>query len=271
MARRDVCLIPADNEPITASWAKTHSRITTTADDQIIEQQYLFTARETVENDTSRLFMKQTRTLFLDDFPNVIEIKYNPVRALVSIKYIDQDGVEQTFALSKVVTDPQGEFFRITLADGESWPITDDQPGAVRITYRAGYAVAPSSAASNDTFTASDHDLSDGDAVRLFTLGGTLPGQNSAGTYFVINATASTFQLSSTSGGSAVTLSDQNEGDFLVVIAEGAPFWIRMSQALLLLFGHYYEHREAVVTGTIVTEIKRAYSDLVNSISRNLF
>jgi len=268
--RNDVVLIPPDAEPIEAGWAKTHSRIITSLDDDIIRDQYLSSAREQVENDTGRLFVKQTRKLYLDGFPNVIYFPHNPVRSVVSITYLDQDEVEQTFALSNVLQDQSGEFFRITLDDDSSWPITEDAPGAVRITYRAGYAAPVTVNSSTDVLTSPEHDLENGDSVRIVTRGGTLPTGIEGKSYFVINKTDDTFQISATSGGSAFSFSDTGSS-VLVVGSQAFPFFNRMCQAQLLLFGHYYESREAVVDGTISTEVKMGYNSIVNSLSRSLF
>lgn len=64
---------------------------------------------------------------------------------------------------------------------------------------------------STDTWTATAHTLVDGDRVILSNSGGYLPaGYDAETTYHVISATANTFQLSLTSGGSVV--SGTNDG-----------------------------------------------------------
>lgn len=62
--------------------------------------------------------------------------------------------------------------------------------------------------ASDDTFTSSNHGLSDGMTVALLApLGGSLPTGVSADTvYYVRDATTHTFKLAATSGGSAINL-----------------------------------------------------------------
>lgn len=58
-----------------------------------------------------------------------------------------------------------------------------------------------------DTITENAHGLQDGDPVVLSNSGGALPtGLSAATTYFVVGATANTFQLSTTLGGSAVNI-----------------------------------------------------------------
>lgn len=266
----DTVLIPPGSDPISLAWAKSHSRVFVNADDSIIRDQYIPAAVSQVENDTGRLFLGQTRKLFLDRFPRVIYIPKNPVRALVAIDYIDQNGNAQSFSLANVSTDTTGEYFRIIPADGQQWPIPGDIPGAVQITYRAGYAVPVSVNSSTDTFTSTNHDLQNGDAVRPLVFGGDLPAGLPSGVYYVINRTDDTFQLSATSGGSAVDMSDTGTGTLLICNAEGHPFYLRMTQALLILAAHWYENREPVIIGTISSQTPLSYSMIVDSLSRSL-
>lgn len=61
--------------------------------------------------------------------------------------------------------------------------------------------------------TSNSHGLSNEDAVLVTNSGGGLPGGLSAATtYYVINATTNTFQLSAKLGGAAVTLSSNGTG-----------------------------------------------------------
>lgn len=66
---------------------------------------------------------------------------------------------------------------------------------------------------TNALNTAFNHGLSANDRLQLFTYTGTLPAELDAATrYFVINPTATTFQLSLTSGGGAVNFTDDGTG-----------------------------------------------------------
>lgn len=270
--RNDVVVVPPSAEPVAPSWIKQHTYIgaSIAAHDDLLRDQYMMAAREQVENDTGRLFVQQTRTLYLDRFPHYIEIPRTPVRSLVSIKYLDQSQVEQTYALSNVVTDVSGEMFRLTLADDALWPVTDDAPGAVRVTYRAGYAAPFTAANATGTFTATDHDLSDGDAVRIVTFGGTLPTGLEQRTYYVVNSTDDTFQLSLTSGGSAVSISDDGSGELFVCGPAGYSVYARMAQALALAAATWFENRDAVSDIAMHT-MPMSYERIVGSLSRVMF
>lgn len=255
---------------MSASWAKTHARIIVDDEDSIIQDQYLVSARELVEQDTGLLFMKQTRVLYLDDFPHVIHISKNPVRSIVSIKYLDQDEVEQTFNLARFVTDPHGEYFRLTLDDDETFPITEDAPGAVRIEYRCGYATEFTANDTTDTLTAVSHDFENGDAIRIAVYGGHLPNTLDAGIYYVINKTDDTFQIATTPGGSAVSPGHDGQGTFLAINAEGSSIFTSMIQAMSLAFSTMYEHRESE-TDIDVRAYSHSYDAIVDRLSRVMF
>ena len=67
-------------------------------------------------------------------------------------------------------------------------------------------------AAVSDTITSSGHNLSNGD-VLILTTSNTLPAGLSTGTpYYVINKTTNTFELSATSGGAAIDITDTGTG-----------------------------------------------------------
>lgn len=67
-------------------------------------------------------------------------------------------------------------------------------------------------AAVSDTITSNGHNLSNGD-VLILTTSNTLPAGLSTGTpYYVINKTTNTFELSATSGGAAIDITDTGTG-----------------------------------------------------------
>ena len=71
--------------------------------------------------------------------------------------------------------------------------------------------------ASTDTLTSTSHGLTNGQASRVRAVDGTVPAGLSAGTqYFVVGATANTFQLSTTVGGAAVNITDAGSGTISV-------------------------------------------------------
>ncbi len=77
----------------------------------------------------------QTLELRRCGFPTWIELPFGPVRSVTSVKYIDQDGAEQT--LDPVSYAVLGDI--IACAHGVSWPSVRSERESVRIRYEAGY------------------------------------------------------------------------------------------------------------------------------------
>lgn len=133
-------------EPVDLATIKTHLRIGTTdaAEDNLVEDM-ITAARQMAESFTQRAFISQTWELLLDNFPGsgvarrALVLPYAPLSSVVSIKYIDTAGVEQTLDGSKYVVDADTVPGRINLAYGESWPAVRDQPNAVTVEFIAGY------------------------------------------------------------------------------------------------------------------------------------
>jgi hypothetical protein len=75
----------------------------------------------------------------LDAFTAEMELPFPPVAAIVSVKYIDADGAEQTMG--------SGDYYlagrKLMLTPGKSWPSARAQAEAVRIRYDAGYEAIP--------------------------------------------------------------------------------------------------------------------------------
>jgi uncharacterized phiE125 gp8 family phage protein len=59
-----------------------------------------------------------------------------------AVKYIDQNGVQQTLAPSVYTLDNVSVPARLQLAYGQAWPMTREQWDAVRIQYVVGWANA---------------------------------------------------------------------------------------------------------------------------------
>jgi excalibur calcium-binding domain-containing protein len=85
-------------------------------------------------------------------------------------------------------------------------PASTAAPAAGEIPFQA--------TAANDTLTASSHGLSSGQSVTVTSRSGVaLPaGLSSGGAYFVINPTTTTFQLATSSGGTAIDLTSDGGG-----------------------------------------------------------
>lgn len=82
--------------------------------------------------------------LSLDGFPACIRIPLGPVTAVSSIVYTDAAGDDQTLASTAYKYDLDADPMTIVRAPGATWPATQAIPGAVKITFTAGYADAAS-------------------------------------------------------------------------------------------------------------------------------
>jgi uncharacterized phiE125 gp8 family phage protein len=138
-------ITPPAAEPISASEAKASPslRVSASTDDTDITM-LIKAARIQAENYTLHALVTQTLELVLDAFPTGgIELPMPPLQSVTSIKYIDDDGVEQTLGASLYSVDTDTIPGLITPAYDETWP-TDvrDQINAVRVRYVAGFGAA---------------------------------------------------------------------------------------------------------------------------------
>ena len=86
--------------------------------------------------------MRQTWRLSLDCFPFRITLPGAPVKSVVSIRYLDADGVEQTLAQENYRVDVDREPARVEPAYGLAWPATRHVSGAVKVDYLVGEEAA---------------------------------------------------------------------------------------------------------------------------------
>lgn len=140
-------------EPIDATEAKRNQKIVIAAADGAIND-LIAEAREELEGATARAFVTQTWQLTLDRFPfagcsdtyrptaREIELRVCPVQSVSSIVYLDPAGESQTLSTSVYDVDTRSEPGRITLKNGQTWPLTLIQANAVTITFVAGYGDA---------------------------------------------------------------------------------------------------------------------------------
>ncbi|MGN5354335.1 head-tail connector protein [Ralstonia sp. L16] len=155
--------------------AKLHLRVDFTDDDALITS-LIAAARMAAENICRRAFVTQKWELTLDGFPrqnffgslsaiapvdafipNIIaaergyvvrfrggkiELPKPVLRSVDYIKYLDEDGVEQTLDSSQYVVDAVGEPGAVTPLINTYWPTTQNVMNSVRIGFTAGYGAA---------------------------------------------------------------------------------------------------------------------------------
>lgn len=133
-------------EPLTLEETKAHLRVTHTDDDALIAI-YIAAATSHVDGQygfLGRALVRQTWELVLDAFPavtnndGVIRIPLPPLLEVVSIKYDDSAGNEQTLGSTQYYADTVSQpGWVVPITAG--WPTTIDAINAVRIRFTCGY------------------------------------------------------------------------------------------------------------------------------------
>lgn len=124
-------------EPVDLATFKSHLRIFHNDEDDLIEQ-YLASARTYAENTlTWRALVERTLEYSLDRFPAIIKLPRPPLLEVISIKYLDADGVEQTLDAADYIVDTHKEPGEIHPVN--SWPSNLYKLPLVTVRYKAGY------------------------------------------------------------------------------------------------------------------------------------
>lgn len=132
-------ITPPSAEPVSLVEAKAQLRFTSNAEDSLISQR-ISMIRQYCEDQTQISLMPQTWELVLDGFCCEMFLPHPPVQSVISIKYLDVDGVEQTIPSADYVLDNINDLrARVVPAPGNSWPVTLYGVNVVRIRYIAGY------------------------------------------------------------------------------------------------------------------------------------
>lgn len=154
-----VATAPA-TEPVTLAELKAHLRIDTEAEDAPLAA-LLATARGTLESITGRSFVQTEWVAYYDAWPlagtylgapqaREIELPKAPLLSVAStvvshVKYLDTDGNLQTLSAADYTVEPglsANWFGRIWLKPAASIPTIGEFPGALRVTFYAGYGAA---------------------------------------------------------------------------------------------------------------------------------
>lgn len=238
-----------------------HLRVDDTTDDTLITR-LIRAARSHAESFTWRQLITATYQYTCKNLAGIMTLPRQPVQSVSSITYVDANGDTQTVSSDDYEVDTWGLVGAVYPAYGESWPSSRGQLNDVTITFKAGHATVFTANATTDYLTWSNRTPADDEACVLTNSGGAsgaLPAGLSADTtYYTISSTGQTCQLSASSGGSAIDMTDTGTGTHFV---GEVPENIRL--AMLLLIGHWYEHREEVITGTIATALSEAAKALL--------
>lgn len=145
MPRYSLTVAPAV-EPVTLREAIDQVRFVD-APDRNYAAGLITKARMFVEGRQERQLITATWAMYLDEFPDEIEIRKPPVLTIASIAYVDADGDSQTLSSSLYQTDlasPDAPG-RIKPAYGQVWPSTrSGDYNTVTVNFTCGYGTAAS-------------------------------------------------------------------------------------------------------------------------------
>ena len=245
-------------EPVGLIEVKLHLRVDGSDDDELITS-LIRVAGEWCEGFQGRAYVTQTITLTLDKFPLVFRLPKSPLQSVSSIKYIDEGGVQRTLDSGEYDVDTESEPGRIALAYGKSWPGIRGDINSVEVIYKAGYASYFESTHASNLLTVSNRLYVDADIVKLSTTNGDLPAPLVAYTnYHVRDIVGQTLKLAATAGGAAITLTDDGTDNHFIGIVPALAI-----EAMKLLIGHLYEHRE-MVSALTLKEVPMAVKSLLS-------
>ena len=131
-------IIPPLIEPVSLAEVKTQIGIqpTDTEHDALISRR-IKEAREWAEAYTGRAFITQTREIRWDGF--TYEHELPSALTVVSVKYIDESGIEQTLDSGSYFLDTYSFIPALIGGWGLLWPSSRLEKNAIRIQYTAGY------------------------------------------------------------------------------------------------------------------------------------
>jgi len=256
-------------EPVHLEDAKVHLRgeSSITAEDGAI-QAWITAARQAAEAEANVRLVAQTLDLELPCFPAAtaknpdaaIEL-VTPLIAVVSITYTDENGVAQTLTSADYQVDDNARPPRLVPAYDEDWPDTRAVPAAVVVRFTCGFARPFTALASTGVCTAKGWTPVNGDRFRLWNSGGALAaGLSTLTDYYIVSASGSTFKLSLTSGGAAVSISANSVTyDFAGMIPG------QILAGLKLILGDLSLYRENSISGAIIAEIPLAAKNLLRA------
>lgn len=127
-------------EPVTVEDLKAHLNVTLDGDDALIADK-IRAARTHIERFAGIAMIEQTLKLVLDRFPaGFFALPRPPLLEVVAIGYVDPLLATQALPAEAFVV--RGVGATGYLAPVAGWPRTDLLPGAVEVTFKAGYGQA---------------------------------------------------------------------------------------------------------------------------------
>lgn len=140
--------------PVTVAEAKAHLRVDHSIEDTLIENLIKVATAELDGRQglLRRALITQTWDMQLLTFPFVqrIELPFPPLQSVTYIKYLDDDGVEQTLSTDVYEVVKTGEAAYIRRRRDQLWPVTfEDTDLGVTVRFVCGYGGTSASVPEN--------------------------------------------------------------------------------------------------------------------------
>jgi len=258
-------------EPVTLTQVKSQLGITDPASDTELTRR-ITEARTWVEGYTGRSLMPQTLEERYDAFPvDQIELRGQPVTSIASVKHVDDTGTVQTVASADYVFDDYPTVPIVRRAYSVSWPATRQETSAVRVQYKAGYAVtalAPAvtitgiTKASPGVVTSVAHGFADGDLILTSIAGMT---EINGLLYRIYAKTADTFQLANLDNNGAISTASNTTFMSGTVQAVAHTIPSILIEAIIVLVGHWTNFQARIEGGNFITRIPAAVEQMLDT------
>jgi uncharacterized phiE125 gp8 family phage protein len=125
-------------QPVSLEEARDQARVDCDAEDTFLGL-LISVATQAATDRLQRALVPTRYRLTLDSFPSAIELLKPPIISVESVKYIDNDGEQQTLDPQDYFLDNVSEPGYLVPAVGRAWPATQDRINTVEVEYTAGY------------------------------------------------------------------------------------------------------------------------------------
>jgi uncharacterized phiE125 gp8 family phage protein len=133
--------------PITMEMVRTHLRLDDITSEDVVIQSYVQAAASYIEKMYGVALLTQTIKEYHAGFPtddNIgINLRISPVISITSVKYIDDNGTEQTWSNTLYATGIVRQTAFVIPKHNQSWPKSQSLPNSVVIEYQAGFGDGP--------------------------------------------------------------------------------------------------------------------------------
>lgn len=131
-------------EPVTEEQVKAHAVIDFEDDDPMLLG-LIRAARQLFERETGLVLVEQEWLIAFEGFTHYMTLPMVPLREVVSVKYFDSAGSEQTLDASAYQVESTGLMPQLSPARETSWPSVDEYKWMpVQVNVKAGYVAADS-------------------------------------------------------------------------------------------------------------------------------